>query len=78
MVDQFGRAYGWSRRDTLRLPYRDALELLGLIREHDDNERRFQASLHDRQLQERDGRIHGSRQQLMEKMRARQRGTHRR
>lgn len=49
---------------------------LDLIREHDERDQRFQASLHGVKLADRDGRFDGIRQGHLERMKARRRGHH--
>jgi hypothetical protein len=51
IVDGLARAYGWPRRQILYdTRYADALTLLGLIREHEQDERRFLAGVHGVEL----------------------------
>lgn len=49
---------------------------LDLIRKRTDGERRFTASLHDKQLPDERGAYRGVRQSAMERMKQRRRGGH--
>ncbi len=48
---------------------------LELIQKRDAEDRRFEAALHNKQLPDEDGRVHGIRQRQMQRMKAR-RGGH--
>lgn len=52
------------------------MTLLDLVHRRDEQEHRFQASLHDKQLPDRDGRFQGVRQSAMDRMKQRRRGVH--
>jgi hypothetical protein len=47
------------------------VELLAMVREHDSEDRRFQAALHGVKLADHEGRVHGSRQALIDRIKQR-------